>query len=111
VADTGAIADVLKEDSAYLPEKTAVDSPDTQSLQCCSILWGHDTEVMAIFLSTPMDLLVSGSLDGTIVLHQVSVVVVMVMVVVVVVVVVSTFAQAISHIITPTPLLLHHQTR
>lgn len=78
VADNGGIAAALRTESAYLSSSSeqtggsgGVD-PEAQALQCVSILWGHDTAVISIYLSTRLDLLASGSVDGTIVLHQVS---------------------------------------
>ncbi len=40
-------------------------------LQCVAMLWGHDTPVVSLSLSTQLDLLASGSADGAIVLHRV----------------------------------------
>jgi WD40 repeat protein len=69
--DNGGMAAALREDSAYLSEQAPLPDQETQAVQCCAILWGHETAVISIFLSTNLDLLASGSVDGAIVLHQV----------------------------------------
>lgn len=97
VADNGSVAAALMTDCAYLgasarggssgddgppsptsssahtaSSSTASSSADTQALQCVAILWGHETPVICVSLSTHLDLLASGSVGGAIVLHQVS---------------------------------------
>lgn len=56
--------------SAAPPSSSSSGGPQAP-LQCVAILWGHDTPVVSLSLSTQLDLLASGSADGAIVLHRV----------------------------------------
>lgn len=84
VADSGSVAAALMTDCAYLgsrtdeasvtaasPSSTPTPSVEPHGLQCVAILWGHETPVICVSLSTHLDLLASGSVGGTIVIHQV----------------------------------------
>jgi len=47
------------------------DSNKDHLLSCCHILWGHETAVTCLSLSSDLDITVSGSIDGTICVHTV----------------------------------------
>jgi Beige/BEACH domain/PH domain associated with Beige/BEACH/WD domain, G-beta repeat len=41
-----------------------------QSLSCCHVLWGHESAISCVDLSSELDVAVSGSLDGKICVHS-----------------------------------------
>lgn len=47
------------------------DESEDELLKCCHVLLGHTTPISCLAISTPLDVVVSGSQDGTLCLHNI----------------------------------------
>jgi WD40 repeat protein len=55
----------------YVQTALGASNDREQLLSCCHVLWGHETAVSCVALSSDLDVTVSGSLGGTICVHTV----------------------------------------
>jgi WD40 repeat protein len=51
--------------------KTAQEKSSNCILMCCLVLWGHGSPISSLAFDTDLDIVVSGSIDGTICIHTV----------------------------------------
>ena len=55
----------------YVQTALGPSSDGEQLLQCCHVLWGHDSPITSLALSSDLDVVVSGSQTGRICIHSV----------------------------------------
>lgn len=55
----------------YVQTALGASNDREQLLSCCHVLWGHQTAVTCVALSSDLDVAVSGSLGGTVCVHTV----------------------------------------
>lgn len=55
----------------YVQTALGASNGREQLLSCCHVLWGHETAVSCVALSSDLDVAVSGSVDGTVCVHTV----------------------------------------
>lgn len=51
--------------------KTAQEISSNSTLMCCLVLWGHGSPISCLAFDTDLDIVCSGSMDGTICIHTV----------------------------------------
>ena len=54
----------------YVQTALGQSTDGDQILSCCHVLWGHDTPITCVDLSSDLDIVVSGSVDGKICVHS-----------------------------------------
>jgi WD40 repeat protein len=55
----------------YVQTALGTDGSKEKILSCCHVLWGHETPITCLAVSSDLDVAISGSMDGIICVHSV----------------------------------------
>jgi WD40 repeat protein len=55
----------------YVQTALGASNDGDQLLSCCHVLWGHDTPITCVDINSDLDVIVSGSQDGTVCVHTI----------------------------------------